>query len=133
LAPAIAESSHDMDDLVTGDLKLTVHDGAPGAAIEVHWTGKSNDRQPAKALLPYVQSVFEQAAAQGKPVELHLERVEHFNSSTVAVLIQLIQEARRRTLQLELVYDAALRWQRMSFDTLKQLTAKDETIRLRSI
>jgi hypothetical protein len=121
-----------MDDLISGDLKIAVRNGAPGSAIEMHWTGRSNDRQPARALVPFFQSVFAQAAAESKPVELHFERIDYFNSSTVTVLIQLIQEARAKALRLDIVYDAALRWQRMSFDALKALTAKDENIRLRS-
>jgi hypothetical protein len=121
-----------MDDLVSGDLRIAVRDVAPGAALELHWTGKSNDRHPARAVVPFIEAVFARATAEARAVELHFERIEHFNSSTVAALIQLIQAARNAKLSLAIVYDAGLRWQRMSFDALKALTAKDEMIELRA-
>jgi hypothetical protein len=121
-----------MEDLVAGDLRIAVRDDAKEPVLEMHWTGRSNDRQPERAVRPFVQAVFSAARARSSPVGMHFERLEHFNSSTVALLIDLIQEARNAGLHLEVVYDANLRWQRLSFETLKRLTAKDATIRVRS-
>jgi hypothetical protein len=122
-----------MEDLVSGDLKIAISNGDPGAAMELHWTGKSNDRQPVRVLAPFFRAVLDHAAAHSQGVAMHFERIDHFNSSTVTAIIQLIHEARRRSVALELVYDAKLRWQKMSFDALKMLTEKDTTVRLRSV
>ena len=51
---------------------------------------------------------------------MRFERVEHFNSSTIAVLIQLITSAQDRHIKLTVRYDASARWQTLSFDALKR-------------
>lgn len=122
-----------MQDLDAGDLKITVQVGADKGPIQLHWTGKSNDRQPGRILTPFLLSVMEQAAGQSRSLEMHFERIAHFNSSTITALIEFIQQAKTRGVSLDIVYDANLKWQRLSFDTLKKVTAKDIGIQLRSV
>jgi hypothetical protein len=71
------------------------------------------------------------AGARNLPIELHFEQLEHFNSSTITSLIQLIQDSRARSIKLILVYDQALKWQRLSFDALR-VFVKDDLLELRS-
>jgi hypothetical protein len=65
------------------------------------------------------------------PIELHFEKLEHFNSSTITSIIQLIQDSRARGVKLVLVYDEALKWQKLSFDALR-VFARDDLLELRS-
>jgi len=84
------------------------------------WLGRSNDRNPAAVLHPWFDQLFSSARERGAAVELRFERVEHFNSSTIAVLIQLITSAQDRGLRLTVRYDGSARWQTLSFDALKR-------------
>ena len=120
-----------MNDFVAGDLKLAVNP-ARADAIELTWLGRSIDRYPGKLLTPYWQAALAEAAERAVPIELHFQKLEHFNSSTITVIIQFIQEARNRGAQLVMVYDQALKWQRLSFDAMR-VFVKDELFQLRSV
>jgi hypothetical protein len=116
-----------MDNLATGDLKIEVVSESTegGVPIRLHWTGKSNDRQPSKVLTPFLSSALALAHARAQSLELHFERLEHFNSSTVTTIIQLVQEARQKGVKLALVFDPTLKWQRLSFDALRVFVKGD--------
>ncbi len=64
-------------------------------------------------------------------VEMHFEKLEHFNSSTIAAIIRFIQDARTKGVRLVIVYNQALKWQKLSFDALR-VFAKDSLLELRS-
>ena len=72
------------------------------------------------------------AARQGASVELRFEKMEHFNSSTIAALVQLIRVARSKEIKVAIVYDASLKWQKASFGVL-QILAEDIKFDLRSV
>jgi len=120
-----------MIDLVAGDLTLTVNP-ARTDAIELTWLGRSNDRNPDKLLNPYWQITLAEAAQRTLPIELHFQKLQHFNSSTITVIIQFIQEARRRAARLVVVYDQAIKWQKLSFDAMRVFVT-DELFQLRSV
>ncbi len=119
-----------MKDYVSADLRVA-HNGARADAVELAWIGKSADRYPGRELTPYLQAAIAEAAAQQLPIEMHFERLDHFNSSTITVIIQFIQEARQRGVRLLMVYNQALKWQKLSFDALR-VFAKDSGFELRS-
>jgi hypothetical protein len=108
-----------MDPLVAGDLRIDV---AEAEQLLLNWTGRSTDRQPNKAILPFVASVFGTAKAQAKSVEMHFERLDHFNSATITAIVQIIHEAKAREVPLTIVYAGALKWQKLSFDALRVFT-----------
>jgi hypothetical protein len=109
-------------------------DAAGGAPIRLLWMGRSTARNPGEILVPYLREVFQQAAARGGvPVEMHFEAMEHFNSSTVAALIYLIQDARGRHVPLVFVYDQNLKWQKLSFDAMRVFVRSDGLLQMRSI
>jgi hypothetical protein len=120
-----------MQGLVVGDLRIEAVDNEASASFQLLWRGKSNNRQPSEALVPYFREVLAVAAVRKRPVELHFEHLEHFNSSTITSIIQLIQDSRARAIKLVLVYDQALKWQKLSFDALR-VFAKDDLLELRS-
>lgn len=120
-----------MNDFVAGDLKLAVN-AARTDAIELTWLGRSNDRYPGKLLTPYYETALAEAAERAVPIELHFQKLEHFNSSTITVMIQFIQAARARAVPLVMVYDQALKWQKLSFVALR-VFATDTLFELRTV
>jgi hypothetical protein len=118
-----------MNDLLEGDLKVITNPSRRDA-IELSWLGRSGDRYPGKLLTPYFQAALAEATERAVPIELHFQKLEHFNSSTITVIIQFIQEARNRGVHLIMVYDQALKWQKLSFDALR-VFAKDDLFQLR--
>jgi hypothetical protein len=122
-----------MRNLIVGDLRIEAVPSEEAAASPVRllWKGKSNNRHPAEALTPYFREVLVTASTRKVAIELHFEELEHFNSSTVTSIIHLIQDSRARSIKLILVYDQALKWQKLSFDALR-VFAKDDLLELRS-
>jgi hypothetical protein len=120
-----------MQSLIVGDLRIEALEDCAPPAVQLLWKGKSNERHPGEALAPYFREVLATAGTRKLPVELHFEKLEHFNSSTITSIIQLIQDSRARAIKLVLVYDQALKWQKLSFDALR-VFAKDELLELRS-
>jgi len=120
-----------MQGLVVGDLRIEAQEDDSAAAVRLLWKGKSNNRHPGEALAPYFRDVLATAGTRKFPLELHFEKLEHFNSSTITSIIQLIQDSRARAIKLVLVYDQALKWQKLSFDALR-VFAKDELLELRT-
>jgi hypothetical protein len=120
-----------MQSLIVGDLRIEAMEDGVHPAVQLLWKGKSNNRYPADALVPYFRDVLAAATARQVPIELHFEKLEHFNSSTITSIIQLIQDSRARSIKLILVYDRSLKWQKLSFDALR-VFVKDAMLELRA-
>ena len=119
-----------MQGLVVGDLRIEAIEDEASPSVRLLWRGKSNSRQPSAMLGPYFRDVLATASARGVPLVLRFEQLEHFNSSTITSVIKLIQDARSRAVKLVLVYDPALKWQKLSFDALR-VFVKDHVLELR--
>lgn len=122
-----------MDNLVFEDLTIEASDPGPGQPIRLSWLGKSNHRQPGKVIGPYLLGVATAAGERKVPVEMHFERLDYFNSSSISTIIQFIQEARARSVRLVILYNPALRWQRLSFDALRVFSKGDNLLELKAI
>ena len=122
-----------MENLVFGDLTIVVGGSSVGEPIQLLWRGKSNDRQPGKTLDPYLGAVLQEASAQARPVEMRFEALEHFNSSTLTAIIGAVQKARHLRVPLALVFDKALKWQKLGFDALRVLSKGDGLLDIRGI
>jgi hypothetical protein len=103
---------------VLGDLTIEPRQVGHDGPVELFWRGKSNDRHPARTVVPYVAQVLAVAQSRGTTLGLHFETVEHMNSSTITAIIQIIQEARTRSTQLIISFDASKAWQKLSFEAL---------------
>jgi len=112
--------------LTSGDLRIDVTES--GGALICTWTGKSNDRTPQTVLGPWFESLL--AEAGQSRVEMHFEKLEHFNSSTITALIRFIQSARGKAVRIAFVYDPNLKWQRLSFDALRVFEKGDKAFEL---
>jgi hypothetical protein len=121
-----------MHNLIAGDLKIDVVESGPRDPIVLVWSGKSNHREPNKILGPYLGGAITEAVERKVAIELHFEKVDHFNSSTVTSIIQLIQEARQKSVRLVFIYDQKLKWQKLSFDALRVFDKGDDLLQLRS-
>ena len=120
----------DLTTLVFGELTIEPRQPTPGGSVDLFWRGKSNDRHPARTVVPYVTEVLAHAHAQQAGVSLHFETIEHMNSSTITAIIQIIQEARARGTQLVIIFDASKTWQKLSFEALGIFAKDDGMLRL---
>jgi hypothetical protein len=108
-----------VDPIVLGDLTATFDRTAP-SQLHIRLSGKSASRDAGKVLAPLFDQTLALASAENRVIVLHFERLEYFNSSTIAALVQFIRSAQEKKLGLTVVYDAALKWQAMSFDALRR-------------
>jgi hypothetical protein len=122
-----------MQNLAFGDLAIQVADDEAPGWVRLAWSGKSNDRQPGKALDPFFAAVVKEATEKGVGIEMRFERLEHFNSATITSLIGLVQQARSKGIKLALVFDKTLKWQKLSFDALRVLGKGDGLLEIRSV
>jgi hypothetical protein len=120
-----------LDDLTVGDLAIEIV-SAPPEPICCWWRGKSNDRQPSRVLTPYLAELLDRADGESVSLEMHFENLDHFNSSTITVLIELIQGAQERGVPLTLFYDRGLKWQKLSFNALRVFDRDDGMFALRA-
>ena len=120
-----------MDSLTAGDLTIELAEDS-SEAIRCTWRGRSNDRNPHAFLSPYFAELISAAGETSVPIEMHFQHLEHFNSSTITSLIRLIQDARAEKIRLVIVYDQALKWQRLSFDALRVFDKSDQLFELRT-
>lgn len=108
-----------MDNIQLGDLTAELDRGNAGT-LKVHLSGRSSSREAGKTLAPLFDRVIAEASAESRVLALHFERLEYFNSSTIAALVQFIRAAHERGIGLTVVYDGKQRWQAMSFDALRR-------------
>ncbi len=116
--------------LVFGELTIEPVHADGGKAIDLIWRGRSLERHPAATIVPYVTGFLGDAAREDQTVRLHFETIELMNSSTITAVIQIIREARARKTRLEIMFDAEMDWQRLSFDALGVLLQNDDSLRL---
>ena len=90
-----------MVNLQAEDLLIEVDEREPGQLV-LNWLGRSASRSPGAVLHPWFEELFGVARDRGTSVEMRFERLEHFNSSTIAVLIQLINSAQDRRIKIAL-------------------------------
>jgi len=119
-----------MENLQFGDLTIEVAE-APNGVFLCTWKGKSNERNPPEFLKPWFEKLLAAVAEKQGSIEMHFEKIEHFNSSTITALIRLIQSCRKTNLKLAMIYDQTLKWQRLSFDALRVFEKDDDLFHLR--
>lgn len=121
-----------MESFSDGDLRIDVEDSEGGVRLE--WRGKSTARTPALLLQPFFARVIAALVGhEGRALSVAFERLEHFNSSTISALIQLIHQCRAKRVKLLFTYDGRLKWQQLSFEALRVLAKPDGLFEVRSI
>jgi hypothetical protein len=119
-----------LERLVSNDLIIDPLPSPEDGTIVLQWRGRSTDRQPARAIIPYVTPCLERALHLKVPVRMQFGELEHMNSSTITAIIQIIQEARARGTRLILVYSADKRWQKLGFEALRVFVKDDGLLEL---
>ena len=122
-----------LQDLQTDALSLTVENPSAEGHIVVTWRGRANERRPAATLNPFFEAVMWEAEQSKRTLELHFEALEHFNSSTIAVLMQLVQRLNAKGIAMTMVYDGQQKWQKMTFGAMEQLTGDGSLLSLRAL
>ncbi len=95
-------------------------DRSTAGSLGVLLSGRSASREAGKTLAPLFDRALADAGAGSLALVLHFERLEYFNSSTIAALVQFIRVVQERGIALTVVYDGKQRWQAMSFDALRR-------------
>ena len=108
-----------MENIELGDLFAGLDRGAADV-LRVRLSGRSASREAGKTLAPLFDRILAEASAESRTLALHFERLEYFNSSTIAAVVQFIRAAQERGVTLTIVYDGKQRWQAMSFDALRR-------------
>ena len=108
-----------MDQTTLGELSAELDRSASGL-LHVRLAGKSSSRDAGKVLAPLFDEILAAADVEQRAVVLHFERLEYFNSSTIAALIQFARAAQDRGVPLTVTYDGRQKWVTMSFDALKR-------------
>jgi hypothetical protein len=108
-----------MENIQLGDLSADL-DRAAADVLRVRLSGRSASREAGKTLAPLFDRILAEAGAESRALALHFERLEYFNSSTIAAVVQFIRAAQEHGVTLTIVYDGKQRWQAMSFDALRR-------------
>ncbi|MEL6183726.1 MAG: hypothetical protein AAFU79_03810, partial [Myxococcota bacterium] len=101
--------------------------------LRLDWTGRSSAREPWGELQGYFEDITESLAERGHGLQLRFNRIEYFNSSTITALIRIIQLCQSRHIELEVLYDGNLRWQKLSFDGLKVFEQSNKLLKIREV
>lgn len=88
--------------------------------LRVRLSGRSSSREAGRTLAPLFDRILSEAKRDALLLVLHFEKLEYFNSATIAALVQFIRSANEAGLGLTIVYDPAQKWQAMSFDALRR-------------
>jgi len=127
--PETLEGLHAGDLRIDSQLDTTV----TPPALRLLWTGRSSDRHPASVLDPYFVKAVAAAVARSAAIELHFEKLDHFNSSTITSVIQMIQDALERKVRITIFYDHQLKWQKLSFDVLRVFAKGDDVFQIKAV
>ncbi len=108
-----------MHGTIFGDLSIEV--GGTAEGLELIWRGSSNSRNPGEALRAYFKIALAEASTRRAKLDLHFEHLIQFNSSTVSVLLHLVDEAVVAGVSMSFFYDGGLRWQAHNFESIALL------------
>lgn len=104
------------DSLSKGMLSISARtDEADGLVVQ--WVGRSDERDPAEFLNPYLGKLAGQAGKSAVVVDFR--RLEYMNSSTIKPIIRFVQALAANAPKVTVHYNAAQKWQAISFDALR--------------
>jgi hypothetical protein len=105
-----------MEDLVLGELKITVNDAQ--TPVQFRWSGTSAAQNPKDAVWPVISRVLNKCLEQNQPIEMDVCELAYFNSATVSCFVDTISQAQLRGVKLAMIYDPDKRSQRICFQAL---------------
>ena len=99
-------------------------------ANHVHWYGNSTQKNPNQFIIPILIEVLRKAAWERKKVVLDFRELEYMNSSTLTPIIKALEQAKRASNSVQVIYDKTKRWQDLSFSALRIFETKDGRIQI---
>ena len=120
-----------LEQFSVGDLQIAFN-AAANETVRLDWTGRSSHRDPARILAAFFGDALHRATTSGV-IEMHFEKLEHFNSSTISALIGFVRAARTAGIELRLVFDPGLKWQLLSFEALRVFEKPDGLFKLQPV
>src|SRR5262245_13180164 len=108
-----------MENYSDGDLRI--ESVVAKEAIQLLWRGKSNARDPGATLLPFFDRVGAAARERNASIEIRLNELDYFNSSTLAAIIRGIRQFRQQGTRVLISYRESSGWQRRSCEALRIL------------
>jgi len=112
-----------MESYNEGSLRIDVEEREN--MLVLHFHGKSAARDPDASLRPFFERVADEASRGAAVVELRLDALDYFNSSTIAAMIRAIRRFRVQRTHVRVTYPEQ-GWQKRSLDALRVLLEQDE-------
>jgi hypothetical protein len=85
--------------------------------VKLQWLGRSELRNPAEVLNPYLDSIV--TKLKGKNIVVDYSKLEYMNSSTVPPIIKFIKSCNQNELNTKVHFDKNSEWQNASFKPLQ--------------
>lgn len=101
------------------------------SAINIRWTGKSVDREPAKFITPILVDSIRKSGDQSKRITLDFRELAYMNSSTITPIIKMLERAKRGKTQVTVIYLKSLKWQDVIFSALEIFRTKDGRVEIK--
>lgn len=118
-----------MENLTAGALTIEAADASD--TIRVRWQGRCTERNPSKVLTPFFTSTLATAAARSVPIEMNFEDLEYLNSSAITLMIHFLRDAHRQGIRLILLFNPAMRWQKLTADAVRALGRDNPLLEVR--
>jgi len=115
----------------SGALKLEVQDLEH--AIEIVWLGKSTARDPGTFITPILTELLQESRSAARTISMDFRRLEYMNSSTITPVIRMLNEAKRGSAKVLILYESKSRWQELSFSALTIFQTEDKRIEIRGV
>ncbi len=109
-------------------LVLSVNEGDD--YINIHWAGKSIERQPGAFITPILIKYLKRSTDREKRMILDFCNIEYMNSSTITPIIKILERAKRSKVGVTVRYLASLKWQHLIFSALEIFQTKDQRIKI---
>ncbi|HJW75972.1 MAG TPA: hypothetical protein VJ787_09920 [Thermoleophilia bacterium] len=105
-----------METFEDGPLRLELTE--TDTELTVTWRGRSMAREPGLFLLPILTRTVEDSERKRKRVIFDFRFLEYLNSSTITPVIRILEQAKRGSTSLSVIYSADAKWQALSFSAL---------------
>jgi len=99
--------------------------------INIRWTGKSVDREPAKFITPILVDSIRKSSDQNKRITLDFRELAYMNSSTITPIIKMLERAKRGKTRVTVIYLKSLTWQDVIFSALEIFRTKDGRVAIK--
>jgi anti-anti-sigma regulatory factor len=121
----------DINTMSDNQLKLEINDIKD--VIEVHWIGKSIQRNPSQFILPLLTDVIKRGIDENKLVVWDFRKLDFMNSSTITPMIKTLELVRKGSGRIKIIYNKQKKWQDLSFSALLIFETKDGRVQIEGV